>query len=461
LDLLCFFHPLFIDSVRLFNVKLILVASPRKTKLQENLSYDVGKDLHYKKSVTALGNQKTITCTEDIYADNGAKLVAKGTKVDSKVYASLVKHKLQKDLDESIALEDPITVSIVTSDIEALISSSQTLSKLNNAIPEATPIKDFISEHIFPENIALKLTVAKSEHNNLYNHSLVVLCLSYYLASMAELDNASITSTLLAALFHDIGLLHIDPDLFETNKRLSDDDRKFLHVHVIISHVLLNKYEPYQAGISDAILEHHERLDGSGYPSGKHSAEISIPGQVLAIAEVMASKFNDQGECLLTEELSLLLNLNNHKLSPEIYKHWLWLFNDNGSDNDEHESYSDSELLTQSRQLNKIIKEWQSIIQRLPNSDLIEFIGNYIKIIDNNFAQAGMMINDLENLTQIMEQDKTVKLHFHIIQKESNWQLNNLITELSRRNLYQRAQQDTQLGPWLNAVIQFSNREII
>lgn len=71
------------------------------------------------------------------------------------------------------------------------------------------------------------------------------------------------------------------------------------------------------------------------------------------------------------------------------------------------------------------------------------------------------MINDLENLTQIMEQDKTVKLHLHIIQKESSWQLDNLLTELNRRNLYQRAQQDTQIRPWLSSVLQFSNREII
>ena len=68
-----------------------------------------------------------------------------------------------------------------------------------------------------------------------------------------------------------------------------------------------------------------------------------------------------------------------------------------------------------------------------------------------------MNIDNSEHLTSIIEQDRTINLHFHFILKESSWQLNNLLTELNRRKLYQQTQQDTQIGPWLNSVLTHIN----
>jgi hypothetical protein len=425
--------------------------------MSASLSDVVGTDIHYKEAVTSLGNKQTITCSEDIYSDKGVKLVAKGVKIDSKVYANLVKHKLQKDFDENITIDDPITISIVISDIATLVSSSQTLSKLTNDMTEAVSIGDLLSTHTFPENIALKLTAVKSERKNLYNHSLTVLYLSYFLATKSGQNQETITMVLLAALFHDLGLLHLDPALFEKNKALTPDEIKFLHVHVIISDLLLTNHPDYQSGVSNAVIEHHERLDGSGYPTGKSSGQISVPGQILAITEVMASRFNNEAECADVKELSMLLTLNNKKLASEFYQHWQRLFNNEEPDNKTTENYSDSELIAQSLQLNKILKEWLSIVQRLPSSNLIEFIDSYIEAIHSNLLESGMNINDSNYLASVIEEDRTMSIFFHFHMKEYAWQLKNLLAELNRRKLFQRTQQDTQIGPWLNVVIQFSN----
>lgn len=422
--------------------------------METSLTYHVGKDLHYKEAVTSLGNKKTITCSQDIYSETGAKLVAKGAKIDSKVYAKLIKHKLQQDLDENITLDEPITLSTIFSDITALVSSSQTLSKISDDIPDAPPIKALLRDHVFPNNIALKLTVLKSERRSIYNHTLTVLYLAYYQASKADLDKETITTTVLAALFHDLGLIHIDPRLFKDNRKLTNNEHKFLHVHVIISHLLLAKHPVYQPDVTTAVIEHHERLDGSGYPSGMRAGAISIPGQILAIAVVMSSKFNDAAECFLLEELSLLLTMNSKKLNSEFYKPWQKLFMNNEPNNEGKNNYSDSSLVAEACQLNKIIKEWLSIARRLPSSILIDFIGSYVDALNNNLLQSGMNIDSPEHLISMIDQDRTVGLHFSFILKEASWQLNNLLAELNRRKLYQQTQQDTQLGPWLNSVLQ-------
>ena len=429
--------------------------------MSASLSAIVGADIHYKEAVTSLGNKQTITCTEDIYSDKGVKLVAKGVKIDSKVYANLVKHKLQKDFDENITIDDAITISTVISDIAALVFSSQTLSKLSGDMTEAVSIEDILSTHTLPDNIALKLTAVKSERQNLYNHSLIVVYLAYYLASKSEQAVETITTTLLAALFHDLGLIHLEPALFEEGKKLTQNEYKYLHVHVIISDLLLTNHPVYQSGVSNAVLEHHERLDGSGYPSGKSSDLISVPGQILAIAVVMTSGFNNEGECAHAKELSMLLTLNRKKLNPEFYQPWQRLFNNEEPDSKATENYSDSELIAQSFQLNKILKEWLSILERLPSSYLIEFIDCYIGGINNNIIESGMNIDDSDYLASVMEEDKTMSIFFHLHMKEHTWQLQNLLAELNRRHLFQRTQQDTQIGPWLNSIIQFSNMSTI
>lgn len=418
--------------------------------------YEFGTDSHYKSSITTFGNKQVVTCAEDIYSEDNVKLIAKGTKVDSKAYATLIKHKLQLPLDESLTTENTCSIQTIIEDATHLMDSSTTLKQFLAKTSPSQSIADLLSEHRFPESIAFKLTIAKSEFPDLYQHSLVVVCLCYYLSQNIEIEASTITQTLLAALFHDIGLLHIDSTLFQHQRPLSNEERKFLHVHVIVSHLLINSHDCYQGEIANAILEHHERIDGSGYPNGKSFTTLSLGGQILAIAEVMASKFDSNGECQQLEELSLLLKMNYAKLNHDIYKHWLWHYAEIENTQEPSSAYSDSHLIAQSRQLNKIINHWYGLISHLPSSPLISFIGAYINTVHDNFNQAGMTIDDADYLTTLMEQDNVVRQHFHIILNESCWQLNNLLSELNRRKLFQQAQQDTQIGPWLNTVVQLS-----
>ena len=81
--------------------------------------------------------------------------------------------------------------------------------------------------------------------------------------------------------------------------------------------------------------------------------------------------------------------------------------------------------------------------------------------INNNIIESGMNIDDSDYLASVMEEDKTMSIFFHLHMKEHTWQLQNLLAELNRRHLFQRTQQDTQIGPWLNSIIQFSNMSTI
>lgn len=418
--------------------------------------YDIGNDVHYKQLVSAVGQKQDITTHSDIYSEQGQKLVAKGVKIDDKVSAQLVMHKLQSPLDDYVEIEQPITSTSIIDDLNECVAQSKTLTKLFNSLDDgAESFYNLMGSHEFPVTIAFKLSIAKSERVDIYEHSLLILCLSYYIGCKENISRQNLFDTLLAALFHDLGLLHIDPAYFKAGRKLTSEERKFLNVHVIISSLIIQPYPDYKGTISRTVLDHHERLDGSGYPNGKVGDELCIPGQILAVAEVVASKFNEANECINTNELELLLNMNSRKLNPDLYTHLSVLFGDDSLNNDIDISLSEADIKLKLNQLAKILVSWNTVSTKSSHSSTSQFIGRYIDTLYESLVQAGMNFESLDFLIMMIEQDNLMKHHTFTIIKESSWQLSNLIEELKRRKIYKDAAKYDSLTLWLGSVEKF------
>src|SRR5205814_2245663 len=90
---------------------------------------------------------------------------------------------------------------------------------------------------------------------------------------------------------------------------LSGDELRPVYVHPLTSSMLVDRFPEYSKDIVRAIVEHHERLDGSGYPRGLAGDAISPLGRVLALAEVVTAMF-DGNRRLPEQRVSLLLRIN-------------------------------------------------------------------------------------------------------------------------------------------------------
>lgn len=114
-------------------------------------------------------------------------------------------------------------------------------------------------------------------------HHLSVGVVSALLAEAdGTLNKAEILSLVCAAITHDIGIL----GLANNEAELPADKKKLVNQHPLTSAQALQK-----VGISDklwlqAVLQHHERLDGSGYPHALQASQISLAGKLLAVADV-------------------------------------------------------------------------------------------------------------------------------------------------------------------------------
>jgi hypothetical protein len=97
------------------------------------------------------------------------------------------------------------------------------------------------------------------------------------------------TGPILAAMLHDVGLLALPPDLLASTGKLNDGQRRQLEGHAHRGAELVGRQLPSTRGISDSIANHHERLDGTGYPAGLKDGKISSLARLLAVADVYAA----------------------------------------------------------------------------------------------------------------------------------------------------------------------------
>lgn len=92
-----------------------------------------------------------------------------------------------------------------------------------------------------------------------------------------------------ASFFHDVGKICISQALLNSQRRFSDVEKKYVKLHVLYSSQLIDCVDEdvYTKTLAKQIaLQHHERLDGSGYPHGLTGEKISHEGKIVAVADV-------------------------------------------------------------------------------------------------------------------------------------------------------------------------------
>ncbi len=90
----------------------------------------------------------------------------------------------------------------------------------------------------------------------------------------------------VAGLLHDVGKIAVPSELLSKPKRLTDAEMQLVRSHAEASYSILKEIV-FPWPIADMVRQHHERLDGSGYPLGLRGDDICLGGRILAIADVV------------------------------------------------------------------------------------------------------------------------------------------------------------------------------
>jgi PAS domain S-box-containing protein/putative nucleotidyltransferase with HDIG domain len=118
------------------------------------------------------------------------------------------------------------------------------------------------------------------------SHQMRVAALVVELARELEMDDAVIDEMRMAAEVHDIGKLAVPAEILTRPSVLSTHEFALIKTHPETAQEILRGVG-LEDPIVDMVVQHHERLDGSGYPSGLQDDEIAIGAKVLAVADVV------------------------------------------------------------------------------------------------------------------------------------------------------------------------------
>ena len=188
--------------------------------------------------------------------------------------------------------------------------------------PGVIPDKDGVMHETAPdaaENIA-HMVDSRSPYTK--GHSAEVAKLATLLAGKMGLPDHDIESLRLASILHDVGTIHIPERILNKPGALTDEERKVIMAHPTLAEMVLKKF-PLIDDVLPAILYHHERYDGKGYPTGITGDDIPVHARILAIAEAfhaMMSPRPYRKRLTADEAISQLEQSAGTQFDPELIK---------------------------------------------------------------------------------------------------------------------------------------------
>lgn len=124
-------------------------------------------------------------------------------------------------------------------------------------------------------------------------HSERVSSICRLIGEALNLDYETIKEIETAGLLHDIGKIVIDEKILNKEGCLTEDEYLIIKKHPESSYQILKSIDAY-VGLAEAVLSHHERWDGTGYPRGLKGEEISLVARIISIADAYEAMTADR-----------------------------------------------------------------------------------------------------------------------------------------------------------------------
>ena len=126
----------------------------------------------------------------------------------------------------------------------------------------------------------------RAKDTYLMEHSINLAVLMGIFAKSMSIDRDTMQQVMVGALLHDIGKIMVPDNILHKPGKLDDDEFARMKQHVVFSRDLLKNTPGIQPLTIDVAAQHHERIDGSGYPEGLTGCQICREGKMVAITDV-------------------------------------------------------------------------------------------------------------------------------------------------------------------------------
>jgi HD-GYP domain-containing protein (c-di-GMP phosphodiesterase class II) len=233
---------------------------------------------------------------EDIINDNGIILVAKNTVLNPFILLKLseigigfvhiydMKDKGNKPRNHHNHVFESNYLEAVTA-IKELLGSLASGKRLE--LKKMESLKECIFKNINDANSVIGfLNELKTYDDYTYYHSANVAFYAMLMGKWTHMPEIEIKDLILSGCLHDIGKITIPNELLNKKERLTWNEFEEIKEHSKRGYMMVKDESGINNDVKDAVLSHHERMDGSGYPAGSGGASIGQYANIIAIADV-------------------------------------------------------------------------------------------------------------------------------------------------------------------------------
>jgi hypothetical protein len=260
---------------------------------------------HALASILEASETKRIIAATDIFDISGMKLWASNQPVSASLQRKLLDRQLRRPLESCLVAEDGVTTATLARSLQELLQTDTALAPLLRA-QGARLLREVAYLPLHPV-VQLLLTAAESSRPESFGHAVTAMALNGALMAASGGDTGSVRLAMLAGLLHDLGEMYIAPAHGEAEADRELDFASYLQLvaHPHVGALIITQLTNYPGTLARAIAEHHERLDGSGYPHALQGDKLSPAGRLLAVTEATLAAVRSPLDRLLRASVAL------------------------------------------------------------------------------------------------------------------------------------------------------------
>lgn len=186
----------------------------------------------------------------------------------------------KKDLDGEVEETQRYIGYIVDSYSDLLAASIYSVEEFENICKE-------LSKYLKTSRDTLSdILLLKDNHRYTYDHSINVAMYATLIGLVENLSSQDLQDLIIGSILHDIGKIRISNYILDKPDKLLSDEFKSIKKHPTYGLDMVENFSLMNDNIRDIILQHHEKLDGSGYPNGLKGSEINELSKIVAVCDI-------------------------------------------------------------------------------------------------------------------------------------------------------------------------------
>lgn len=238
---------------------------------------------------------------KNILTNDGKILLRAGVKITRRYVYKLKELGVFFVYVEDERLEDVIVEDVRLSELKQ--NTMRNMSKIMKNIHSCNKkhvkeslsiIEELVDYIISMGDINKSLYDIQTYDNYTFIHSLDTCIISSFLGLSAGFNEKELKDLAIGAILHDIGKLQISERIITKKGPLTEDEFNEIRKHPIYGKEMLSKNMQITDNAIKAVTQHHERIDGGGYPYNLRDNEISKYGKIVSICDVYDAVSNDR-----------------------------------------------------------------------------------------------------------------------------------------------------------------------